>query len=106
MPALPPVQEVRAPNARLLEFLRRPECVEALLRYAVLPPPPATPDAAAAALRRSKYPQAACEVCVPIRGQRRAQLSCVFKQVTTAAMLFRSIIFLQAAGKARGGWTA
>ncbi|KAK9832602.1 hypothetical protein WJX81_002843 [Elliptochloris bilobata] len=55
-------QEVRAPNARLLEFLRRPECAEALLRYACLPLAPATPDAAAAALRRSKYPQAACEV--------------------------------------------
>ena len=62
MLAYPPAQEVRAPNVRLLDFLRRTECMEALLRYAVLPPPPATPDAAAAALRRSKYPQAACEV--------------------------------------------
>ena len=75
MLALPLAQEVRAPNARLLVFLRRPDCVEALLRYAVLPPLPATPDAAAAALRRSKYPQAACEVripiCVPVRGRGR-----------------------------------
>lgn len=58
-------QEVKAPNTRLLAFLRRHECLEALLRYSCLPPAPATPDAAAAALRRSKYPQAACEARLP-----------------------------------------
>ena len=101
---------MRAPNARLLEFLRRPEAVEALLRYSVHPPPPAMPDAAAAALRRAKYPQAACEVPhMHLRawGLGKSWLSCVLEQVATAAAALRRAKFPQAAcGVAYPVWGA
>jgi hypothetical protein len=58
------MQECKALNGRLINFLRERKTVEALLRYLVQDPdqPGGTPTSDADSKQRFKYPYAACEV--------------------------------------------
>ena len=55
---LPLLQECKALNGRLIDFLKRPETVVKLLHYVTEPASMSSEDK-----RQFKYPFASCEVC-------------------------------------------